>query len=108
MTATFLLGGLERTHKRAPCVCPTNQEVVGSNPAGRARFLKHLVSPPRRLIVWGGPFFLLIAAPQPPIGYGTAATTMTSTSIPGRQKSDVRQARTGGFVGSTHWFQTEL
>ena len=40
--------------------------------------------------------------------HGTAAITMTSTSIPGRQKSVVRQARTGGFTGSTHSFQTEL
>jgi len=40
--------------------------------------------------------------------HGTAATTITSTSIPGRQKSVVRQARAGGFAGSTHSFQTEL
>jgi hypothetical protein len=38
--------------------------------------------------------------------HGTAATTITSTSIPGRQKSVVRQARAGGFAGSTHSFQT--
>ena len=40
--------------------------------------------------------------------HGTAATTITSTSIPGRQKSVVRQARAGGFAGSTHSFQTKL
>src|SRR5262245_18005132 len=40
--------------------------------------------------------------------HGTAATTMTSTSIPGRQKSVVRQARAGGYAGSTQSFQTEL
>src|SRR3981189_3715586 len=40
--------------------------------------------------------------------HGTAATTITSTSIPGRQKSVLRQARAGGFAGSTHSFQTEL
>ena len=40
--------------------------------------------------------------------HGKAATTMTSTSIPGRQKSVVRPARTGRFAGSTHSFQTEL
>jgi hypothetical protein len=44
----------------------------------------------------------------PPIFYGKAATTMTSTSIPGCQKSVVRQARAGGFAGSTHSFQIEL
>jgi hypothetical protein len=43
-----------------------------------------------------------------PGSHGKAATTITSTSIPGRQKSVVRQARTGGFAGSTHSFQTEL
>src|SRR5262249_10222748 len=42
------------------------------------------------------------------LAQGKAATTITSTSIPGRQKSVVRQARTGGFAGSTHSFQTEL
>src|SRR5215470_13076438 len=45
---------------------------------------------------------------RPQYAHGTAATTMTSTSIPGRQKSVVRQARAGGFAGSTHSFQTEL
>src|SRR5215472_7649157 len=34
--------------------------------------------------------------------HGKAATTITSTSIPGRQKSVVRQARAGGSAGSTH------
>src|SRR5262245_19353146 len=42
------------------------------------------------------------------LAQGKAATTITSTSIPGRQKSVVRQARTGGFARSTHSFQTEL
>jgi len=41
-------------------------------------------------------------------GHGTAATTITSMSIPGRQKPVVRQARAGGFAGSTQSFQTEL
>src|SRR6266849_3268679 len=35
-----------------------------------------------------------------PGSHGKAATTITSTSIPGRQKSVVRQARTGGFAGA--------
>ena len=39
---------------------------------------------------------------------GKAAITMTSTSMPGRQNSVVRQVRTGAFAGSTHWFQTAL
>ena len=46
-------------------------------------------------------------APRPQ-AHGKAATTITSTSIPGRQKSVVRQARAGGFAGSTHSFQTAL
>ena len=48
------------------------------------------------------------SASQTAMAHGTAATTITSTSIPGRQKSVVRQARAGGFAGSTHSFQTEL
>src|SRR5262245_27865095 len=42
------------------------------------------------------------------LAHGKAATTITSTSIPGRQKSVVRQARAGGLARSTHSFQTEL
>jgi hypothetical protein len=48
------------------------------------------------------------SASQTAMAHGTAATTITSTSIPGCQKSVVRQARAGGFAGSTHSFQTEL
>src|SRR5262249_41275156 len=48
------------------------------------------------------------SASQTAMAHGTAATTITSTSIPDRQKSVVRQARAGGFAGSTHSFQTEL
>ena len=48
------------------------------------------------------------SASQTAMAQGKAATTITSTSIPGRQKSVVRQARAGGFAESTHAFQTEL
>lgn len=58
-------------------------------------------------------FELLVCDHLAAFGYdfarvGTVAITITSTSIPGRQKSVVRQARAGGFTGSTHSFQTEL
>jgi hypothetical protein len=70
-----------------------------------------LLEPFDSLSDWNLSFLKQQSGQQPavfPGSHGKAATTITSTSIPGRQKSVVRQARTGGFAGSTHSFQTEL
>ena len=40
--------------------------------------------------------------------YLSAAVTMTSTRMPGRQNCVVKHARAGGLLGSTHSFQTAL